>query len=587
MMSVKSLLFGFILLLSWQVGPVQAADGGADTTAATSAVQGQPVPGDTDSGTATTQPVALPPSDVVLVLDNSGSMKKNDPEFLTSQAVREFVSQLDEDTRLAIVIFDQDVRLAMPLTPISEQSREQITKSLAQINYKGLFTDSPAAIERAIYELKNNGRPDSRKSIIFMTDGIVDTGNTEKDVEKSKWLREDLAPDAADAKIRIFGIAFTEDADFQLIQTLAQKTDGEYFRALQPKDLHGVFERIYSIMQQPQEEKAAAPEQATAVPAPTVQETPPVVIHVPQSPPQSLGREDRTRSIIIIVAAIILIIALLVMIMVLIRRGRELNGYNQDDVVEAYLNDIHGYTSRASYRLGSKPTMLGRVAGKDTAHLEYIVIPESTIGRRHALIEYKDFSYWIVDQGSINGTFVNDVPISSEVRLKHGDIIRLHKLEFEFVMPDLDDASMTELSHTVLSQEINAHNNGATRLKSNRDSASSAVDIDLDLDFSGVDTESAAESGDNITLMQGAYSGKDVTAPQQGEYDSEDETLMPGNEDAIASEQAETDKEDETLLPGDFETPEEEETLRQDSSDESIEDILDMTGDNKKKENRD
>jgi pSer/pThr/pTyr-binding forkhead associated (FHA) protein len=215
------------------------------------------------------------------------------------------------------------------------------------------------------------------------------------------------------------------------------------------------------------------------------------------------------------------------------------------------------------------------------------VIPESTIGRRHALIEYKDFSYWIVDQGSINGTFVNDVPISSEVRLKHGDIIRLHKLEFEFVMPDLDDASMTELSHTVLSQEINAHNNGATRLKSNRDSASSAVDIDLDLDFSGVDTESAAESGDNITLMQGAYSGKDVTAPQQGEYDSEDETLMPGNEDAIASEQAETDKEDETLLPGDFETPEEEETLRQDSSDESIEDILDMTGDNKKKENRD
>jgi uncharacterized protein YegL len=587
MMSVKPLLLGFVLLFSWQAVSVLAADGGADAAAVTPAVQDQSVSGDTDAGTGATQPAVMPPSDVVLVLDNSGSMKKNDPEFLTSQAVREFVSRLDEDTRLAIVIFDQDVRLAMPLTPISEQSREQITKSLAQINYKGLFTDSPAAMERAIYELKNNGRPDSRKSIVFMTDGIVDTGNSEKDVEKTKWLREDLAPDAADAKIRIFGIAFTEDADFQLIQTLAQKTGGEYYRALQPKDLHGVFERIYSIMQQPPEEKTAVPEQAAAAPAPAVQAPPPVVIHLPESPPQSLGDEERTRSIIIIAAAVILIIALLVMIIVLIRRGRELNGYNQDDVVEAYLNDIHGYTSRTSYRLGSKPTMLGRVAGKDTAHLDYIVVPESTIGRRHALIEYKDFSYWIVDQGSINGTFVNDVPISSEVRLKHGDRIRLHKLEFEFVMPDMDDASMTELSHTVLSQEMHAHNYDATHLKSSRGSASPAVDIDLDLDFSGVNTESENDSGGDITNMPGSVSGQDVTAPQNEEYDTEDETLMPGNEDAIAREEAETDNEDETLLPGEFEMPEEEETLRQDSSDESMEDIFDMNGNNKKKENRD
>ena len=587
-MSGKSLLFGFILLFSWQAGPVLSAEGDATATVAAPAVQEQPVSGDADTGTGAGQAAAVPPSDVVLVLDNSGSMKKNDPEFLTNQAVREFVSRLDENTRLSIIIFDQDVRMAMPLTPISEQSREQITKSLAQINYKGLFTDSPAAIERAIYELKNNGRPESRKSIVFMTDGIVDTGNSEKDVEKTKWLRENLAPDAADAKIRIFGIAFTEDADFQLIQTLAQKTGGEYYRALQPKDLHGVFENIYSIMRQPPEVETPAPEQAAAAPAPAAQPAPPpVVVRVPESSPQSLGREDRTRSIIIIVAAVILIIALLVMIIVLIRRSREFSGYDQDDVSEAYLKDINGYTSQSLYRLGNKPTMLGRVAGKDTAHLDYIVIPESTIGRRHALIEYKDFSYWIVDQGSINGTFVNDVPISSEVRLKHGDRIRLHKLEFEFVMPDMDDASMTELSHTVLSQEMHAQAVEATLLKNGRDSAPSAVEFDLDLDFSGVDTESEDNSGDEITLMPGSYQSKDVTAPQRKDYDSEDETLMPGNEDAIAREQAETDEEDETLLPGDFELPEEEETLRQDSSDESLEDVVDVTGNNDKKENKD
>jgi len=101
--------------------------------------------------------------DVVLVLDNSGSMKKNDPDFLVSKAVKEFISQQDENTRVGIVIFDQGVRLPVSLTNASLANRETILNSIEEINYKGLFTDSPAGIERAIYELKNNGRDDAQK----------------------------------------------------------------------------------------------------------------------------------------------------------------------------------------------------------------------------------------------------------------------------------------------------------------------------------------------------------------------------------------------------------------------------------------
>jgi len=105
--------------------------------------------------------------DIVLVLDNSGSMKKNDPQFLTKQAVTEFINNLDESTRVAIVIFDQDVRTTVPLTEISSASRQGLLDSLSQINYKGLYTNSPAAIESAIYDLKNNGRGEARKIIVF------------------------------------------------------------------------------------------------------------------------------------------------------------------------------------------------------------------------------------------------------------------------------------------------------------------------------------------------------------------------------------------------------------------------------------
>ncbi len=398
--------------------------------------------------------------DIVLVLDNSGSMMKNDPQFLTKQAVTEFINNLDESTRVAIVIFDQDVRTAVPLTEISSASRQGLLDSLSQINYKGLYTNSPAAIESAIYDLKNNGREEARKIIVFMTDGIVDTGNADRDLEKTKWLKEDLAADAADAGIKIFGIAFTENADFELIQSLAQNTDGEYYRALLADDLQNVFSKLNTLINTPDvPEITEEPKvierivERVVEPAPLPLPVPePIIIEVPVAQSQIADESERKRSMLILVALAVLILAVIAMVIMLLR-GSKSKSRDEETAQEAYLNDIHGVTKQANFALGNKPTMLGRVAGKDAEYLDYFVIPETTIGRRHALIEYKDFSYWIIDQGSINGTFVNDKAVTSEIRLKHGDIIRLHKIEFEFVMPEMADTGVTVISNTVIASQ--------------------------------------------------------------------------------------------------------------------------------------
>ncbi len=450
--------------------------------------------------TAVEEPVIK--KDVFLVLDNSGSMKKNDPDFLVSEAVKEFISLQDANTRVGIVIFDQNVLLPVPLTEASLSNRETILNSIGNINYKGLYTDSPAGIERAIYELKNNGRDDAEKSIIFMTDGIVDTGAPEKDLEKSKWLREDLAPDAADNEIKIFGIAFTEAADFQLIQSIAQKTDGEYYRVLKAEELHGVFERINEIINEPPAPEPVPEPVVVSQPAPepvepVVQAPPPapVIIEVPA---QGVGQEERVRSIIMIAAAIILTITLLAILILLLKRNRELKSGEEQFAQEAYINDLQGKTEKQTHKLGTKPTMFGRVAGKDTDHLDYIVVSESTIGRRHALIEYKDYSYWIIDQGSINGTFVNDEPVKTEVRLKHGDRIRLHKCEFEFIMPEMEDSGMTVISNTVFAQQPAVDDSeeatemrgsgGSNELSAEEIKTAGNADMDFDLTGSGSDT---------------------------------------------------------------------------------------------------
>ncbi|MGE0387751.1 MAG: FHA domain-containing protein, partial [Gammaproteobacteria bacterium] len=174
---------------------------------------------------------------------------------------------------------------------------------------------------------------------------------------------------------------------------------------------------------------------------PEFQNLPPGAVVV-QKPSES---ESWAALIIIAVGGLVLVGPVVALVLYLKRRPASAAGVAAADAADApcaYLNDLHGITRDPAYEIGAKPVMLGRVAGTDRA-LDYIVVNQATVGRRHAIIEYKDFSYWIIDQGSTNGTFVNAERVEGERRLRHGDRIRLHNFEFEFVLPELDEGGKT------------------------------------------------------------------------------------------------------------------------------------------------
>ena len=411
-----------------------------------------------ETGTQLNSDIELtPPIDVMLVLDNSGSMKKNDPKFLVTEAIKEFISQKNENTRVGIIIFDGKVQLKVSLTVASFANRETILSSIEAINYKGQYTDFPAAIERAIYELKDNGRSDSMKSIIFMTDGIVDTGDANRDLEKSKWMREDLAADAADNEIKVFGIAFTESADFQLIQSISQQTKGEYFRALVAEDLKNVFQQINEAIKKEsessietiiqQDDLTTADIKTGGVSEVLDNSVGSIATIEPriEAVEQALDNLDESTPFptILIFAISVLVLLLAVLLFLVMQRKGFSKVVKDESFQEAYLNDLQGKTEKQAHMLDERPKMIGRVSGKDAEHMDYIVVSESTISRRHALIEYKDYSFWIIDQGSSNGTFINNERIDNEIRLKHGDKIRLHDYEFEFIVPEMDESDET------------------------------------------------------------------------------------------------------------------------------------------------
>ena len=454
-------------------------------------------------------PLWATPTDVIVLLDNSGSMRQNDPSFALKGAVNKFFANLPADTRAGVLIFDQKVSYPVPLSVVDTAVQAAVTNSLTKVDYRGQYTNIPAAMERAIYELKTNGRKDAGKVVVFMTDGIVDTGNPSVDAEKAKWLRDELAADAADNGIRIFGIAFTENADFFLIQSLAKKTSGEYFRALKPGDLDAVFSKVEErlgatpvvstpavvppvvgepaaatvpapaaadttdpcLAAMPADDRAAIEEMAKAAGTTAAElctemkNTPagqPVVTPAPAPAAATEPETDSTMGVALVAgSALVLLLAAGVLAFIFLKRRKAAPPAAEaartapvaaapPRVPDAFLKDINGITKEPAVQLTAKPLMIGRIAGTDPDHADYFVVEMATIGRRHAVIRYRDFCFWIADQGSVNGTFLNGERIEGERQLKHGDRVRFHKYEFEFALPEMANAD-----HTVFADPLN------------------------------------------------------------------------------------------------------------------------------------
>ena len=148
--------------------------------------------------------------------------------------------------------------MSITVTPASDvASTRRLEATLSALDYSGQRTDSPAGIERALYELRVRGREDARKAIVFLTDGRIDTGDARRDEDAARWLREDLGGESADGDVRIFGIAFTEAANYQRMQALALRTSASYYRAFAPGELVSVVEDVLAkLAAEPVHERA-------------------------------------------------------------------------------------------------------------------------------------------------------------------------------------------------------------------------------------------------------------------------------------------------------------------------------------------
>jgi transcriptional regulator with GAF, ATPase, and Fis domain len=95
---------------------------------------------------------------------------------------------------------------------------------------------------------------------------------------------------------------------------------------------------------------------------------------------------------------------------------------------------VSGKLKGAVFAVGDEALIIGR----DTA--ASLCIADASVSRRHSLIEKNETGFVITDLESLNGTFVNDVPVKHRT-LEHGDRVRIGNAHFVFLTHEGEPAS--------------------------------------------------------------------------------------------------------------------------------------------------
>jgi len=366
------------------------------------------------------------PLDVVVVLDVSGSMSRNDPHRLVPKAAADFVRSLGDADGIGLVAFGSEARALAPLASLTTSGqRDVILEALQRLRYADKLTDMAAGIERGLYELRVRGREDSAKALVFLSDGIVETGSKARDRERETWLRQDLVNEARARGVRIFSIALSEQADFLLIREIAATTGGEYYRVLNDEDATRTF--------------AALGTRLAATPAPS---TPSAASTVPadsSSPPET-AFASRTTGLLGF-GALATVVALLLSgsILLIVSRRRRARTHVTGDghgevrreqpmpgdapLPHAVLVEVPG---GKRYVLEKQSTSIGRDSANE------VVVLAGTVSSRHARIDRRAGRYTLTDLRSANGTFLNGNRLASEATLADGDTIHFDQYRFRF-----------------------------------------------------------------------------------------------------------------------------------------------------------
>lgn len=174
-------------------------------------------------------------ADIMLVLDVSGSME--DPgQYGTKlddakESATEFLGKINPAFHIGLVTFETDVTLNSSLGSDKTDLMNQIDQMTS-----GDMTSMGDAMAEAIDHLVSKGRSNADKYIVLMTDG--------KSNDDANYTPEEATQMAVSDSVIIYTVAFGSDAEVGVLESIANKTGGQYFYAASGSELVSYFVQI-------------------------------------------------------------------------------------------------------------------------------------------------------------------------------------------------------------------------------------------------------------------------------------------------------------------------------------------------------
>ncbi len=184
--------------------------------------------------------------DLVLVLDDSGSLGTTDPTRERFNAVQQLMTSFgpNADVHVGLIFFRSSASVAVSLQQVNT-ARPAINGAINNNQTPGGGTAIDSGIQLASNELASKGRANASKAILVFTDG----GNNSGYEPVKQAAAAAFSQSQAVSFIGLFPSNGTNPSDLATLQQAAQAGGGKFYRATDPVHLAPLFRaaKIVSI----------------------------------------------------------------------------------------------------------------------------------------------------------------------------------------------------------------------------------------------------------------------------------------------------------------------------------------------------
>ncbi|AKG33461.1 vWA domain-containing protein [Paenibacillus durus] len=174
--------------------------------------------------------------DVVMVIDDSGSMEQSDPGNSRYSAARDLVMRMDGDNKVAVLTFSDEAMVVQPLTSLAKAgNREQVTSAINNLRTTQGGTNLSGALSEALNVINGDSAADRGAMVILLSDGV---SRLDTSTELQAYVDRGIA-------VNTIGLSLSDPSGPALLKSIAATTGGQYYDVEDANRLADIFRQIY------------------------------------------------------------------------------------------------------------------------------------------------------------------------------------------------------------------------------------------------------------------------------------------------------------------------------------------------------